>query len=231
MKAEQNSYKVYKHTTPSGKVYIGITSKRVEERWLNGRGYVRNKHFYSAIKKYGWSNIKHEVICSGLTREAACKEEKFYICLYNSNCPEHGYNLTSGGESGAVHNEESRLKLSASKKGKRYNIGVPFTEERKKHLRENHADVSGKNNPNYGKKWTKEEIAKRQANRVYKYGDDNPCSRAILQMSKDGEIVARWPSISEASKHYCKTSIKYCLSGKYKQHRGYIWRYEDGQRT
>ena len=32
-------YSVYMHITPSNKVYIGITSKAPEERWMNGRGY------------------------------------------------------------------------------------------------------------------------------------------------------------------------------------------------
>lgn len=34
-----NSYTVYKHTSPSGKVYIGITKKKPEYRWNHGRGY------------------------------------------------------------------------------------------------------------------------------------------------------------------------------------------------
>ena len=43
-----DKYLVYKHTTPSGKVYIGITKRKAEERWLEGRGYKYNKHFSSA---------------------------------------------------------------------------------------------------------------------------------------------------------------------------------------
>lgn len=61
-------YTVYKHTTPSGKVYIGITGRAVEKRWENGSGYKSNKYFYSAIKKYGWDNIKHEIVCTGLSK-------------------------------------------------------------------------------------------------------------------------------------------------------------------
>lgn len=33
-------YSVYKHTAPNGKVYIGITGKDPEKRWLNGGGTV-----------------------------------------------------------------------------------------------------------------------------------------------------------------------------------------------
>ena len=219
------SYSVYKHTTPSGKVYIGITSKPVEERWLNGRGYARNEHFWNAIKKYGWDNIEHRVLVSGLSKEEASEVEKMYIALYRSHEIKHGYNLTEGGEMGIVHTMESRRKLSESKKGQRYNIGVPFTEERKRHLSENHADVSGEKNPMYGKKKPAEEIARRQSHRVYKYGSENLCARPILQLDMDGNIVKRWGSIIEAAEVYCRTSIKDCLRGKYKQHKGYQWRY------
>lgn len=231
MEKTQNNYTVYKHTTPSGKVYIGITGKDVEARWRNGSGYSRNNHFWNAIKKYGWENISHEILASNLSREEACEAEKMYICLYQSADQSKGYNLTFGGERGAIHTEASRKKLSESRKGKRYNIGVPFTEERKKHLREHHADVRGERNPNFGKKWTKEQIAIRQSHRVYTYGEENPSSRPILQLDMDGNVIRRWCSIKEASKYYCRTSIKDCLNGKYKQHRGYQWRYEDEKRN
>ena len=227
MRVVQNNYTVYKHTTPNGKIYIGITGKPVEERWLNGRGYKRNNHFWNAIQKYGWENISHEILATGLTREEACEAEKKYICLYESADQAKGYNLTFGGEKCATHTIESRQKLSKSRKGQRFNIGVPFTEERKRHLRENHADVRGEKNPNYGKRWTPEQIAIRQSHRVYKYGAENPCSRAILQLDLDGNVVKCWSSIIEASEFYCRTSIKDCLKGKYKQHKGYQWRYKD----
>lgn len=231
LKVEQNNYTVYKHTAPCGKTYIGITSKPVNERWMNGRGYIRNNHFWNAIKKYGWENITHEVLETGLSRKEASDAERRYISLFDSSNPLCGYNLTDGGEAGAHHTEESRRKLSESKKGKRYNIGVPFTEERKRHLRENHADARGANNPNFGKKWTQEQLAVRQAHRVYKTGGENPTATPILQLDLDGNLVKRWGSISEASKEFCRTSIKDCLRGKYKQHRGFLWRYEDGKRN
>ena len=31
---------VYKHTSPSNKVYIGITSREPKLRWDNGNGYL-----------------------------------------------------------------------------------------------------------------------------------------------------------------------------------------------
>lgn len=228
MEKTRNSYTVYKHETPSGKIYIGITSLDPEKRWLRGRGYARNERFWNAIKRYGWENIKHEIVASGLSKEEASKEERRLIALYESHDQSKGYNLTFGGETGTIHTEESRHKLSESRKGQRYNIGVKFTEERKRHLREHHADFRGKKNPNFGKKWTSEEIAVRQSHRVYKTGADHPQARPILQLDKEENLIKRWGSISEAAEVFCKTSIKDCLRGKYKYHRGYIWRYENG---
>ena len=67
MMSENNrKYIVYKHTTPSNKVYIGITFRNPIIRWSSGRGYINNKHFFRAILKYGWDNIKHEILYSDL---------------------------------------------------------------------------------------------------------------------------------------------------------------------
>ena len=74
-----NKYCVYKHTTPSGKVYIGITCRNPKTRWGYGSGY-KSQVFDRAIKKYGWKNIKHEIVLTGLTeQEASAKERELKI--------------------------------------------------------------------------------------------------------------------------------------------------------
>lgn len=93
-----SNYFLYKHTAPNGKVYIGITKQVPQKRWLNGKGYAANEHFYNAIKKYGWNNIKHDILFSNLTKEEACKKEIELIAFYNSNNSSYGYNNSSGGE-------------------------------------------------------------------------------------------------------------------------------------
>ena len=62
---------LYRHTSPSGKVYIGITSKSVNKRWNGGRGYKTCIYFYNAILKYGWDNIKHEILFTDLEEKRA----------------------------------------------------------------------------------------------------------------------------------------------------------------
>ena len=211
---------VYRHTCPNGKTYFGITSRSTSERWRNGEGYKGNSYFYRAIKKYGWENIKHEIVISGISRADACAVERMLICSYKSNNCRHGYNLTSGGERGAVMSDESRKKLSKA------NAGKTVSESAKAKMRANHYDCTGANNPNFGKKWTPEQIAIRQAHRVYAKGAENKSSKPILQKTRDGEIVKRWPSIREAGRVHNITGIKNCLNGKYKQSHGFVWEYE-----
>ena len=47
------NYKLYIHKFPNGKVYVGITSQDVGERWRHGEGY-KDQLVYRAILKYGW---------------------------------------------------------------------------------------------------------------------------------------------------------------------------------
>ena len=64
-------YKVYVHTAPNGKRYVGITRQKLNRRWRYGEGYKRCVYFYKAIKKYGWDNITHQVLVDGLTKSQA----------------------------------------------------------------------------------------------------------------------------------------------------------------
>lgn len=107
---------LYKHISPSGKVYIGITNN-IKRRWL-GKGYyyrLSKTKFANALQKYGWDNFQHIVIEEGLTKEEACNKEKELIAYYKGR--NLSYNITDGGEGYAgkhstehvKHRVESRL--------------------------------------------------------------------------------------------------------------------------
>ena len=130
---------MYKHTSPNNKVYIGV-STNCYKRWNNGYGYRKNKHLYSAIRKYGWDNFKHEILFTDLLKEDAERKEIELIKEYNSTDRNFGYNRAFGGliNSGYTLSEETRKKLSLSHIGK--NIG--------------------KDHPNYGKQMTNEQKEK-----------------------------------------------------------------------
>ena len=95
---EEKIYTVYKHTFPNNKVYIGITRRKPEERWLRGRGYYRNEIMYNAILKYGWDNIKHEILYTDLTQEEAYETEIKLIAEHNATNKIYGYNRHEGGD-------------------------------------------------------------------------------------------------------------------------------------
>lgn len=117
-----NDYTVYMHITPSNKRYIGITHLKPLRRYgKNGSGYKRCTFFYRAIEKYGWDNIKHIIVCDGLSKEVACRKEQELISYYKSNMQEFGYNCSLGGESGSYGHkftEEQRKKISLAQKGR-----------------------------------------------------------------------------------------------------------------
>ena len=111
---DTEQYTVYKHTNKiNGKIYIGITFRKPELRWRNGSGYIANKHFYNAIKKYGWDEgFKHEIVATNLSKEDAEKLEIELIQKYNSTNQTYGYNINLGGHSLGQHSEETRKKIS-----------------------------------------------------------------------------------------------------------------------
>lgn len=112
-------WSVYKHTSPTNKVYIGITSKAPKDRWMSGYGYRKNDHFNKAIKKYGWNNIRHEVLFTNLTQNEAEEKEKELISFYKSNNRDFGYNNDNGGIYGnAKKTLEERKHQSEDKKEK-----------------------------------------------------------------------------------------------------------------
>lgn len=116
-----NSYCVYKHTSPDGKVYIGVTCQNPKKRWRNGRGYSYNSHFIRAITKYGWDNFRHEIIADGVSKEQAYEIEIELISKYKSTDQRYGYNHRNGGagsNEGIVSSDESRRKRSIAMKGR-----------------------------------------------------------------------------------------------------------------
>lgn len=118
-----HNYKVYVHINKSnGKKYVGITRQSPGKRWQHGCGYKYNKntYFWNAIQKYTWDGFEHIVLESGLSFDDAKLKERYYIAMYQSNLPEHGYNLTLGGDGflGMERSEETKRKISESLKGK-----------------------------------------------------------------------------------------------------------------
>jgi group I intron endonuclease len=116
---EEKIYCIYKHTTPSGKAYIGLT-KNFKERCYqhkHKRGYNACPALSAAIDKYGWDNIKHEILISNLTLDQANRYEEFYIKEYDTLFP-NGYNIREGGYQYKI-TEETKAKISKTLTGRK----------------------------------------------------------------------------------------------------------------
>lgn len=122
--------------------------------------------------------------------------EKFYISYYKFI----GCNLTNttmGGDQppstkGRKHTEESRLKMSKTKKGKPIpwlNNGNKRTEKHKKNLSES---LKGRRSPNKDKKFDDE--------RRKKLSEASTCKKKVKQLDLEGNLIKLWDSISEAQK-------------------------------
>ena len=172
-----DNYTVYKHVSPSGKQYIGITKQDVEKRWSNGEGYKHCSYFYNAIQKYGWDNFEHIILYTNLSREKACEIEKSLIEELDLLNPEKGYNLKTGGRYGIL-TEESKKKISESLKGNKSRLGIPHTDETIAHMKE----ISAGKNPH---EWTEESREKMRQYRLGKKASKE--TRELLSTIRMGE--------------------------------------------
>ena len=103
---------IYMATSPSGKSYIGQTTKTLQERIKNhakaakqGSSYA----FHNAIRKYGIENISFIILEDGVLDVNLNEREKYYIQKYNTY--EEGYNLTIGGDGARKIIDDDILKL------------------------------------------------------------------------------------------------------------------------
>ena len=133
---------IYKATSPSGKVYIGQTTKklryRVREHFYQAFIEAKTALFQNAIRKYG-DLIKWEILEKVENTEELDNKEKYWIAHYNSSNPEFGYNGTDGGVKTCKSTSEAKrkalekrnkdlswrtpevkAKISAANKGKEY---------------------------------------------------------------------------------------------------------------
>lgn len=114
-------YTIYKHTNrENGKCYIGQTKNEdLTRRWCGGHGYKENRHFFAAIKKYGWESFAHEILETGLSESEANDREQYYIALYRSNDHRYGYNIRPGGQERTTFTEEGLKAIRECSKGGR----------------------------------------------------------------------------------------------------------------
>lgn len=204
-----NNYSVYMHVFPNNKIYIGITSNKVNRRWNNGLGYRKNILMFRAINKYGWNNIAHKILHENLSKDEAEEHEIMLIKKYKANNPQYGYNIDNGG------NSIGKLSESTIKKLSEYRKQFFNTEEGRAIQREK----AKKRTPQPLSQKTKDKIS--VANR-------KSHEHKIIRYSMDGEILGIYSSASEAERQLGikKSDICRCAKGERKTCHKSIWRYE-----
>jgi len=98
---------IYKATSPSGKVYIGISGRFIKRKnehinsAFNKNSTEYNSTFKKAIRKYGIDKIQWTIIDTALDFSSANELERRYILHFNSYY--RGYNMTLGGSGGSMY--------------------------------------------------------------------------------------------------------------------------------
>lgn len=161
---KSNTYIVYKHVSPNGKAYVGITSLSPSRRWGRGSGYISNKYFSYAIKKYGWDNFEHEILLEGLTKKQAELAERLFIGYWDLTNPNKGYNMENGGATKGKHSEETKRKIGEAQSGKKHHMYG------KHHTKETREKISRSNKGKKRSDVTKKRIA--EANKGKRLSDE-----------------------------------------------------------
>lgn len=105
---------IYKATSPSGKVYIGQTTRGLSHRINSHRhtfakflkaektAYTSNRFLMNAFNKYGFEAFTWEVIDKASSQEELDALEIKYIAEYKATDKRFGYNMRIGGQGGPM---------------------------------------------------------------------------------------------------------------------------------
>lgn len=194
---------IYKITnTVTGKAYIGQTTHSLRTRWrLHCSASSTCTLLHDAILEHGKEAFKIEQIDSGDSREELNQKEVAWILKENSKAP-NGYNIDNGGYY-IEYSEESRCRMS-----------------------ENHANVTGENNPMYGKQHNSETRKLISERLLGKYTGKNSCFHRPVINLDTGE---KFDTATEAANAYrvtVSTLTKTCR-GVQKRTANCRWAYLD----
>lgn len=242
---ENKKYCVYIHTSPSDKKYVGQTCQDPEVRWgKNGNRYLHKRNgkythpaLANAIIKYGWDCFDHEIVASNLTKEEADDLERLLIKELDTMNPRLGYNCMSGGSNGR-HSEESRKKMSESRKGRKLSEETKMKMVESANRGEDHY-LYGKHLPEETRKKISEtlkgniisENTRKKISESLKgkrTGADSPYARKVDQYDLQGNFIKTWDSIVDAENELHVRGISSCCNDDnhvVKTVGGYIWRY------
>lgn len=163
------------------KKYIG-QSVNIYKRWRQHKNALRNQkhdndHLQHSWNTYGECNFSFYIICK-CDVDNLNDLEIHYIDEYQTTDDRFGYNLDTGGGKDRAMSEYSRQKMRnnhADISGENNpNFGKKHSEEVRKLMSENHADFRGDKHPNYGKKLSEKTRQKLRENHADFRGEKHP---------------------------------------------------------
>jgi len=197
-------------STINGKRYIG-SSINIRTRILNNhlhelkKGKHKNKYLQNHFNKHG-SKVFQFSILELCKEDVLLEREQYYIDTLN---PEFNQNKIAG-----PFNKENKHPKPWK--------GEKFSEEHKRKLSENHADVSGEKNP-AKRLEVRKKISEANKGRKHRFHKGKP----ITQMNLEGNYIMTYEKIKEASRKTGVNSgnISSCIHGKLKTAGGFLWKF------
>lgn len=157
-----------------GKIYIGQTTRPIEERFKNHRTKSGCRLIYRAIKKYGWGAFEKDYYeCPD---EDLNFDEELLVREMDTLMPE-GYDLREGGGSNGKHSEETKQKIREATRGKK------LSEETKQKMRKPKSEVHRRNigKAHIGKTRSDEAKQNMSEAQIGKTLSDNTKKRSVIQ--------------------------------------------------
>lgn len=249
MKGGDNLYNIYKITNKvNNMIYIGCTTKSVEERFSGHLSAYRHKNndLYLAMREYGIDNFIVELVEHGTNDTIRYDREKFYISKFDSMNPNIGYNRTIGGTGtiGYIFTDEDKLKISKAGMGRKVSIKTIKRMSlfwKGKHLpkavrskisKSRMGKYTGEDNPFFGRHHTNETKKK-----ILETKKSLGLLRPVIGISTTDDSKIKFDSLSDAGRYIqdirggslstLVSHIGNSIIGRYgsKSAYGYTWKY------
>lgn len=167
----------------------------------------KNLKIQNHFNKYGVEDLQFSIIEFVEEKEMLIKREQFYIDLLN---PTFNICRVAGSSLGVKRSEEYKLKMSASKKGKKHRSICNI----EKSIRQTGIKRKA------GYKHTEEAKLKISKN--------NGKTKSIIQMNLEGVFLQEWGSIKSAAEtlQIHGSGISMCCRGVIKKTANYKWKYK-----